>query len=134
MSDTELPPLPSLGGLMDPVFDRNGDAVGWFHDSVLYDNFDHYRAVVVDGEVYQLGSSQFLGRLERGFIWDRNGMVVACLETATPPPELPDFQPYPAEVSLDLPEDRSVTQRAPSPSRLTERWSQRTWDRFLEGQ
>jgi len=117
---------------MDAVFDRNGDPIGWLNDHVLYDNNDRSRAVVLDGEIYQLGSSQFLGRVERGFLWDRSGMVVACLETASPPPALPDFHAPPDDPQLEAPGDTSV-QRSGSPLRLTDRWSQRTWVRFLDG-
>jgi hypothetical protein len=119
---------------MDAVYDRNGDAIGWISDDVLYDTNDHYRAVIIESEIYQLGTSAFLGRFERGFIWDRNGMVVACLEKATPPPEIPDLKPPPPEIELDRPSDLGVAQRSGGPIRYTDRWSQRTWVRFLDGQ
>jgi hypothetical protein len=119
---------------MEAVFDRNGDPIGWLEDGVIYDTNDRYRAVVVDGEIYQLGSSRFIGRLERGIIWDRNGMAVACLPGAEGPPTLPDLKTPPPDVELDKPADKNVSSKTGMPLNYTDRWSQRTWVRFLDGQ
>jgi hypothetical protein len=121
---------------MDAVYDRNGDAIGWIDDNIVYDNNDRYRAVIVDGEIYQLGSNRLIGRLERGFLWDRNGLAVACLGSAEAPPSVPDFQPPPTGVELDKPGTADVPQagRNTTPLPINDRWSQRTWVRYLDGQ
>jgi hypothetical protein len=118
---------------MEALWDRNGDPIGWLEENVIYDTNDRYRAVVVDGDIYQLGTSRFIGRYERGIIWDRNGMAVACGPNGTPPPTLPELKTPPPDIQLEKPSDTSVSSRASMPLNLTDRWSQRTWVRFLDG-
>ena len=119
---------------MEAIYDRNGDAIGWLDGDIIYDTNDRYRAVVVDGDIYALAGQRYLGRFERGFVWDRNGLAVACTKDASGPPEIPQLARAPEPVPLDKPQDATITNRATVPLNLSDRWSQRTWVRYLDGQ
>ncbi len=119
---------------MDAIYDRNGDAIGWLDDGIIYDSQDRYRAVVVAGDIYSLAGQRYLGRFERGFVWDRNGFAVACTKDAQSPPETPGLPQATPPQGLARPPAVAVSSRAALSLNLRDRWSQRTWVRFLDGQ
>jgi hypothetical protein len=119
---------------MEPIFDRDGEVVGWiFPPGGITDMDGNYRAFMVDGSVYDRGA-HFLGRLHNGYFWDRDGNAVASIIGASDGPALnrsgtiptpPNAGPEPARPSR-LPE-------APHPPAYSGKWSDVTWDEFLSG-
>ena len=85
---------------MNPIYDREGQVVGWKNDQNIYD-LDGSHAAVRDKENVYGHSGQHLGLLLEGFFRDHRGDAVAFLSGAIggpilPTPSNPPLPPIPA--------------------------------------
>ena len=95
---------------MNPIYDREGQVVGWKNDENIYD-LDGSHAAVRNKENVYGPSGQHLGLLLEGFFRDHRGDAVAFLSgaiggpilptTSLPPiPPMPSTPPSPAKPSI----------------------------------
>src|SRR4051812_28686782 len=73
---------------MVPIFNRKGEAVGWLASGVIFGPHHQPRAFVRQDAVFSF-SGHHLGRMENGFIRDRDGHAVAFMEGAKNGPPTP---------------------------------------------
>ena len=85
---------------MNPIYDREGQVVGWKNDENIYDLDGSHAAVRIKENVYG-PSGEHLGLLLEGFFRDHRGDAVAFLSGAIggpilPSPSLPPDPPIPS--------------------------------------
>lgn len=123
---------------MEPIYDRTGKVVGWFHDYVVYDRLYRHRAFVLAdaafahrgvGAVFSYQGS-YLGHVDRGFFRDRAGHAVGWIRGADGGPVLPVPETAPAPPLLPKPPMPPAVP-APPPPMPSLSWSGVTWDDFL---
>jgi len=114
---------------MQPIYGRNGQAVGWINDDVIYDRNNRYRAFVRNGDVFTY-QGRHLGVLDRGFFRNRRGDVVTFMNGAQggPIPPIPAIPPIPPVPPV--PPIPPIPPIAPIGSFS---WSQSDWEGFLNG-
>lgn len=81
---------------MEPIFDRDGECVGWLDGDRVVDRGSRRVAWVDDDAVFDASGRQ-LGWLDEGFFRDRRGHAVAFVRGATGGPITPitGFAPSP---------------------------------------
>ena len=95
---------------MNPIYDREGQVVGWKNDENIYDLDGSHAAVRIKENVYG-PSGEHLGLLLEGFFRDHRGDAVAFLSGAIggpilpnpsipPAPPMPAIPPIPAKPSI----------------------------------
>ena len=92
---------------MNPIYDREGQVVGWKNDQNIYDLDGSHAAVRIKENVYG-PNGEHLGLLLEGFFRDHRGDAVAFLSGAIGGPILP---------SLSIPPDPPIPSTF-RPSRL----------------
>jgi len=84
--------------IMKPIYDQNGQAVGWLlNDDVVYNIVGLPRAFIRrEGNIFNY-KWNYLGRLDQGFFRDKDGNAVAFIQGATggPIPPIPAVAPVP---------------------------------------
>ncbi len=119
---------------MDPIFDRTGKVIAWFRrEDAIVDRLGQYRAFVSNGAVFDY-ASHFLGRLYAGYLWDRDGRVVAFVLDAREGPGLPPAGavPPPPVVGPEPARPSPPPVASPIPAYSRE-WSDLDWEEFLSG-
>jgi hypothetical protein len=115
-----------------PIYDRNGRAVGWLKDDVVYDTDGSPRAFIKKGNVCNY-KDEYLGRLTYGFFRDKDGYAVAFMRGAKggPIPPIPEIAPVPPiHAILPIPPIPAIPPVPPIPSLS---WSSISWEEFLKG-
>ena len=95
---------------MNPIYDREGQVVGWKNNENIYDLDGSHAAVRIKENVYG-PSGEHLGMLLEGFFRDHRGDAVAFLAGAiggpilpslslAPDPPVPSLPPTPAKPSI----------------------------------
>ena len=95
---------------MNPLYDREGQVIGWLHDENIY-NLDGGHAAVRNKENVFGPSGEHLGLILEGFFRDHRGDAVAFLAGAIggpilpissipPDPPIPSTPPIPAKPSI----------------------------------
>ena len=87
---------------MDPIYDREGQVVGWLQDENIYHLDGSHAAVRNKINVYG-PDGEHLGLLLEGFFRDHRGDAVAFLAGAIGGPILPPTSPPPDPPTLSLP-------------------------------
>jgi len=119
-----------LTSTMTPIFDRHGKTVGWLVSGVIFGPHHQPQAFVRRNAVFSF-SGRHLGRVETGFIRDREGHAVAFLSGAENGPLTPIAETPPPPPLLPVPPFTPVPAESPIPPTPSRSWSSVDWDHFL---
>ena len=115
-----------------PLFDQNGNTVGWLDDTVIFDIDNNCRAFIEDGEDIFTFNARFIGFFEDGFIWDKKGESVAFLEECGDNgPLIPITEIPPTPPIIPIPPTTPITPIAPILPITSSSWSVLNWEAFL---
>lgn len=117
---------------MGPIFDAEGDPVGWLREGVVYDLDGAPRAFLQGENIFDY-DGLYLGWLDRGFFRDTAGDAVAFLSGATGGPLQPLTRLPPLAPMLQLPPLRPLPALPPLPPLPSLDWSDLEWEDFLAG-
>jgi len=115
---------------MTAIFDRHGKTVGWLASGVIFGPHHQPRAFTRRSGVFSFSGHQ-IGRIETGFIRDREGHAVAFLKGAENGPPTPVVEISPPPPVLPIPPFTPVPSEAPVPPTASRFWSSVDWDHFL---
>ncbi|MFL5489320.1 MAG: 4-fold beta flower protein [Gemmatimonadaceae bacterium] len=115
---------------MEPIFDRNGRAVGWLNDGIVHEPSGRARAFVDNGAVISY-RAQHLGWLDRGYFRDRSGDAVAFVPGASAGPLPPVTAVPPVPPVLSPPPVSPAPSVGAAPPVPSLRWSSRDWEHYL---
>ncbi len=116
----------------DPIYDRNGHAVGWLYGRVIYDSQQRYRARLHGTAVYSF-NARLLGHLDCGVFRDQAGFVVAFVSDPEGRLVFPRVEAGSLPRSLPTPPIPALPSQAPAAAAPRPDWSPLAWDEFLRG-
>jgi len=121
---------------MKPIYDQNGQAVGWLlNDDVVYNIVGLPRAFIRrEGNIFNY-KWNYLGRLDQGFFRDKDGNAVAFIQGATggPIPPIPAVAPVPPIPATPPTFPFSAALPVSSIPSSKKKWSNISWEEFLKG-
>jgi len=118
---------------MNPIYDRNGQAVAWFDIGLICDLQGRAVAFLDNNNVVSF-QGEHLGVLSNGFFRDHRGDAVAFFNGASGGPLLPVTCAAPAP---PLPGAASIPPTSPvppEPAAPTSIWSSLSWSEFISKQ
>lgn len=117
---------------MEPIYDRNGQTVGWLKDGVIYDRTPKPRAFIHNGAIFTY-DRRYIGRFDNGYFRDRSGRSVAFIKSASGGPILPIPEIPPTPPILPIPPIAPIPPISPIPAMPSLSWSNLDWETFLRG-
>ena len=116
--------------MIEPIFDRNGEPVGWLFDYLVHDSQQNNVGHVQSGYFFA-PNGDHLGQFLDGYFWDLQGCAVGFVADASGLPELPATHPLVPKV----PHNDAALPKLPSlpayPLIRLDAWSSVSWVDYL---
>ena len=117
---------------MTPIYDKNGQVVGWIKNDVIFDLRNRYVAFISNNNVFDY-IPRHLGSFQNGYFKDKFGNAVALIEGAQGGPiarkkSIPPIPPIPP-----IPRIPPIPPIPPITPIGSLNWSNTTWNELLFG-